>query len=195
MDEPWTPAAWCAAVLAAVPAPTTPGNVDKLLHWLPAENGAAWWTRCDPLNVSATTTDPGFSFPTLAAAAAATAQEIEQNPDYAAILQNLRWTGTLDSFSSAVVASPWSADHYGGTPLYITRTDPTELDPIAPPSCGTMTVPTSEEADMITSFEASTQRHVFLTTRTGKTVTHWWQSIDPRAVTTKWHSEILPAAS
>ena len=128
----WTAQIWATLVLILAGVTPTPGNVDKILHWIPAENGTSTWYKPtpnnpghslnNPLNVAATTTNPSHGFTTLYKAAVATATELKNNTDYTAIYSSLEHTASLTAFASAVIASPWAAGHYGYTIAHITTT-------------------------------------------------------------------------
>lgn len=113
---------WAALVLLDARLPTTPTNVDNLTRWMANEEPPSdWWRTNDPLNVGHPTTAPSGAFPSLALAAAVTAHWIDQ-PLYRSIRDALSRSAPVATFSAAVVLSPWSANHYGGTLFQIART-------------------------------------------------------------------------
>lgn len=120
----WTVKLWASLVLAFTGSPVTPSNIEKIEHWIYAENGSKWFKVTpstpnkilnNPLNVGATTSNPNNAFDTLYEAAVTTAREIRNNRDYTAILYSLRNDESETAFAHAVIASTWAASHYYDT--------------------------------------------------------------------------------
>jgi hypothetical protein len=125
--KPWTPTSWVKQVLQDAGDKLTQANINDLLHWLPAEELVSdWWDRNNPLNASLGTgsSDGLGSYSTLGVGAEYTARMLEQKNMSG--IQDVLKTGNapLSKFSAAVVASPWSGDHYGGNPTHIAQTVP-----------------------------------------------------------------------
>ena len=119
----YTQFTWAALVLRMAGLPQTKLNVEKMVRWMANEEPPShWYNRNNPLNVGTGTHPTGLGpFRPLWTAAHYTAA-ILGHSTYAAIRENLKTTGSLTQFSAAVVASPWAASHYGGTPQHIART-------------------------------------------------------------------------
>ena len=124
----WTNSLWAGMVLTLLGAPLTSNNVSNMLHWMSAENpSTSWATSNNPLNTTVGVTSGSFGQADLLTGAQHTAQTIQQQnmaPIDAALMQN----APLTTFAAAVVASPWDAGHYGGTPAGITTTSPSIVD-------------------------------------------------------------------
>ena len=119
----YTQFTWAALVLRMAGLPQTKLNVEKMVRWMANEEPPRrWYNRNNPLNVGTGTHPTGLgSFRSLWTAAHYTAGVLGGS-NYKAIRENLATTGSLTQFSAAVVASPWAASHYGGTPQRIART-------------------------------------------------------------------------
>lgn len=134
----YTATDWALQLLSDVGAPTTQNNVNSILHWMVAEEpGNDWFNRNNPLNASLGTSasDGTGSYQDLTAAAHMTAAMINQS-NMTGIRNALMANASLDTFSAAVVASPWASSHYGGNPNHIASTDAMEGSVAAPTSAG-----------------------------------------------------------
>lgn len=117
----YTQAQWAVLVLSDAHLPATTNNVGNLMRWMVAEEPASnWFHGNNPLNVGATTSNSNAGFSSLSTGARATAAAIRQS-NMRGIYNALAATATINAFSAAVVASPWAAGHYGGTPNAIAR--------------------------------------------------------------------------
>lgn len=116
----WSPSLWAKFVLAFSGLPATQNNVNNLLRWVHAESGATWDHDNNPLNTSTGThtTNGTGGQRNLLTSAWNTAVTLRM-PNYTAVAAALEQTATAHTFSHAVVASPWAASHYGGTPTAI----------------------------------------------------------------------------
>lgn len=113
---------YAALILTRNKWPTSTVNLGNIARWCAAEEPPThWWNTNDPLNFEHATTDPSGAWPSLTASAQAVADVLASDETYAGIAECLATSASLDEFSTAVVASPWSEDHYGGTPLYFTQ--------------------------------------------------------------------------
>lgn len=114
----YTQADWAAQVLSDANLPTTQNNVQNIERWMVAEEPPShWWNRNNPLNASLGTSasDGTAGYTDLATAAAYTARMIQQT-NMAGIYNALKANADVNTFSAAVVASPWASGHYGGSP-------------------------------------------------------------------------------
>lgn len=118
-----TESQWAALLLQNVGAPVTQNNIDNILRWMTAEEPTQnWYDRNNPLNASVGTgtVDGTGSYADLQSAAQYTAGMINQN-NMAGIKQALMENADPNTFSAAVVASPWASSHYGGDPNHIAQ--------------------------------------------------------------------------
>lgn len=98
--------------------PLTAATEGCVVRWMAAENPPSlWYWKNNPLNVADFVTD-SQAFPSLDAAATATAQVLSQD-NMAIILNSLVAGGNLDVFSYACSVAPWSTGGYHGKPGYI----------------------------------------------------------------------------
>ena len=108
---------WAGMVLLAAGLPVTENNEANIVRWMAAEQpDSDWWngTHLNPLDV-ADYSNNSYGFPSLAAAANATAAVIRQS-NMAVIYDVLARNGGLADFSAACAASPWSTGGYHGHP-------------------------------------------------------------------------------
>ena len=119
---PATNYSWAATMLADInPSYATQSNIDNVVRWMYREQGNDWNTQVgsvdhnNPLNINQTGNAAGTDvFPSLTASAAATAQFLTQNSFYRGIVQTFPDNADFNTFSSAVIASPWASSHYPG---------------------------------------------------------------------------------
>jgi hypothetical protein len=176
---------WAGVVCQEVSAPVTTNNEQNMARWMAAENPPSdWYHKNNPLNVADFVTD-SQSFPTIEAAAQATANVILQ-PNMHLILQALRSDASLQSFSAACAAAPWSTGGYHGNPGYIASIP-------LPPSVqypGTTPTPTPQPevspmpVTQAVNYHAGTLNHVFQ--QSGGSLWHKYQDM-----TGAWHNECL----
>ena len=100
--------------------PTSSGNLQNIARWMTAEEPTNnWFHANNPLNINA----HGFgfdTFPDLLTAAKVTASVVRQK-NMSGIYKALAAQADPNSFSAAVVASPWAESHYGGNPGHIAQ--------------------------------------------------------------------------
>ena len=156
----YTASDWASQVLSDLGAPVSQNNINNILHWMVAEEpGSDWFDRNNPLNSSLNTgsSDGTGSYGSLSDAAQATAQMIQQS-NMSGIHQALSSDASLDSFSAAVVASPWAASHYGGDPNHIAETQAAEGSIAAPATAGSYSGPSGmTTADWQALYQAGQQ--------------------------------------
>lgn len=117
----WTSVEWAVLLLTAIGAPVTVNNVINIETWMASEEPKSdWLANNDPLNTTEHSSGflandsggyggPGYD--DVQDGIAATADTIQQ-PQYSLILAALQQDAPADTFKAAVVASPWSSDHY-----------------------------------------------------------------------------------
>ncbi|MGC2160752.1 MAG: hypothetical protein WA634_02475 [Silvibacterium sp.] len=118
-----TEAQWAELLLTDAGDPTTTNNVDNVMKWMTREEPTTDWAdRDNPLNASLDTTsaDGLGTYPSLQVGAQETADMIEQS-NMSGIQAALQANAPVDTFSAAVVASPWASSHYGGNPDAIAK--------------------------------------------------------------------------
>jgi len=112
---------WATALLQQINAdghnvPVTQNNIQNVMRWMASEEPASsWLTRNNPLNASvgSGSADGTGAQPSVSQGIANTAGMIEQG-NMAAILGALQSDAAPQSFTSAVVSTPWASSHYGG---------------------------------------------------------------------------------
>lgn len=121
--QSYNQATWASQVLADAGLPQSTNNIQNIVRWMVAEEPPSnWWDRNNPLNASlGTTSTSGLgTYPDLSTGAKYTAAMINQS-NMAGIRNALANNADPNTFSAAVVASPWASSHYGGNPLHIAQ--------------------------------------------------------------------------
>jgi len=114
-------AEWAYWVLDDAGLPQSSTNIANIMRWMAAEEPPDhWWNTNDPLNYGHPTSAPSGALVSLAVAAGLVATALSW-ATYAGIRAALAASATAPAFSAAVVASPWSGDHYGGTPAHLAQ--------------------------------------------------------------------------
>lgn len=112
---------WAIWVLQDGGYPVTVNNVNNLVSWMTAENGASNWTagsKNNPLNngLGSGGGDGTGSYPDLATAAQYAAKGVQGGISGAApIGQALAANAPFAVFHAATIQADWSGDHYSGT--------------------------------------------------------------------------------
>ena len=180
-------AGWARLVLRYAGLPTTPGNLDAICRWMADEEPASdWWRTNDPLNYGHPTTSPSGMLPSLREAARLVANALQTSPYWGIYSALARSASLAAEISPAIVTSPWSADHYGGTLAHVADTP-------APPMVQAPV--TREETGMLAMCFAGDQLHITATTPTGKVVRHWWQPTSGPDAGKLFGPQILPEPS
>ena len=130
-----TPSEWATMLLDVLGITPQSNNVTNITQWMHLEEPTvvASFANSNPLNVGST------SYPNIETGLFNTAATLQQS-NMGGILSALSSNAPWSTFSQALVASPWSANHYGGSAAAIANT-PAQSGS-APVASGLATSPT-----------------------------------------------------